>query len=61
MHLHALPKTRVDPELLLPRMRATGIVRGADFLDMSEADFDDVINVNLKGVFLVHLPHSSTL
>lgn len=29
-----------------------GIVRSADFLDMSEADFDDVINVNLKGTFL---------
>jgi NAD(P)-dependent dehydrogenase (short-subunit alcohol dehydrogenase family) len=29
-----------------------GIVRSADFLDMSEADFDDVIKVNLKGVFL---------
>ena len=32
-----------------------GIVKGADFLDMSEADFDAVINVNLKGVFLVCL------
>lgn len=30
-----------------------GIVKGADFLDMSEQDFDDVIRVNLKGVFLV--------
>lgn len=30
-----------------------GIVRGADFLDMTEEDFDDVISVNLKGVFLV--------
>ena len=30
-----------------------GIVRAADFLDMSEADFDEVIRVNLKGVFLV--------
>jgi len=29
-----------------------GIVRGADFLDMTEEDFDDVISVNLKGVFL---------
>ncbi|KAK9840813.1 hypothetical protein WJX81_006730 [Elliptochloris bilobata] len=29
-----------------------GIVKGADFLEMSEADFDAVINVNLKGVFL---------
>jgi len=30
-----------------------GIVRAADFLDMSEVDFDEVIRVNLKGVFLV--------
>jgi NAD(P)-dependent dehydrogenase (short-subunit alcohol dehydrogenase family) len=30
-----------------------GIVRGADFLDMTETDFDEVIAVNLKGVFLV--------
>lgn len=30
-----------------------GIVRAADFLEMSEDDFDAVIRVNLKGVFLV--------
>ncbi len=30
-----------------------GIVKGADFLDMTENDFDDVVRVNLKGVFLV--------
>lgn len=36
-----------------------GIVKGADFLDMSEQDFDDVIRVNLKGVFLVS--HTSVL
>lgn len=30
-----------------------GIVRAADFLDMTEADFDEVIRVNLKGMFLV--------
>lgn len=29
-----------------------GIVRAADFLEMSEGDFDAVIRVNLKGVFL---------
>ena len=29
-----------------------GIVRAADFLDLAEADFDAVIRVNLKGVFL---------
>ena len=35
-----------------------GIVRVADFLDMSEEDFDDVIRVNLKGCFLVrYKPH----
>lgn len=32
-----------------------GIVRAADFLDMTEADFDEVIRVNLKGMFLVGL------
>lgn len=32
-----------------------GIVKGADFLDMTETDFDDVVRVNLKGVFLVSL------
>lgn len=32
-----------------------GIVKGADFLDMTEQDFDDVIRVNLKGVFLVSM------
>jgi NAD(P)-dependent dehydrogenase (short-subunit alcohol dehydrogenase family) len=30
-----------------------GIVHGADFLDLSEADFDRVLGVNLKGSFLV--------
>jgi glucose 1-dehydrogenase len=30
-----------------------GIVHGADFLDISEADFDRVLRVNLKGAFLV--------
>lgn len=29
-----------------------GIVRSNDFLDYSESDWDDVIRVNLKGVFL---------
>ena len=29
-----------------------GIVHAADFLDLEEADFDRVIRVNLKGVFL---------
>jgi len=30
-----------------------GIVHGADFLDVTEADFDRVLRVNLKGTFLV--------
>lgn len=30
-----------------------GIFRAADFLDISEADFDAVLRVNLKGAFLV--------
>ncbi|MET0596564.1 MAG: SDR family NAD(P)-dependent oxidoreductase [Mesorhizobium sp.] len=30
-----------------------GIVHGADFLEISEADFDRVLTVNLKGSFLV--------
>lgn len=30
-----------------------GIVASADFLDVSEADFDRVLKVNLKGAFLV--------
>jgi NAD(P)-dependent dehydrogenase (short-subunit alcohol dehydrogenase family) len=29
-----------------------GIVHAADFLDLEEADFDRVISVNLKGIFL---------
>ena len=29
-----------------------GIVHAADFLDLEEADFDKVIRINLKGVFL---------
>ena len=30
-----------------------GIIHGADFLDIEEADFDRVLRVNLKGAFLV--------
>src|SRR5680860_1180101 len=30
-----------------------GIVAGGDFLEISEADFDRVLSVNLKGAFLV--------
>lgn len=32
-----------------------GIVKGADFLETTEADWDDVLNVNLKGPFIVSL------
>ncbi len=35
-----------------------GIVRAAEFLDMSEQDFDDVIRINLKGTFLVRRSHA---
>lgn len=30
-----------------------GIVHGAEFLDLKEADFDRVLNVNLKGTFML--------
>ena len=30
-----------------------GIFRASDFLDVSEEQFDEVCNINLKGVFLV--------
>src|SRR5262249_20393287 len=30
-----------------------GIIHGADFLDLTQADFDRVLRVNLKGAFLV--------
>ena len=30
-----------------------GIVRTADFLEMSDMDFDEVLDINLKGVFIV--------
>lgn len=30
-----------------------GIVRTADFLEMSDTDFDEVLDINLKGVFIV--------
>ncbi len=30
-----------------------GILRAADFLEVSEADFDEVLRINLKGSFLV--------
>jgi glucose 1-dehydrogenase len=30
-----------------------GIIHGADFLDLTESDFDRVLRVNLKGAFLV--------
>lgn len=36
-----------------------GIVKPCEFLDMSEEDWDAVLRVNLKGVFLVSLLNSS--
>ena len=33
-----------------------GIVKGADFLETTEEDWDDVLNVNLKGPFIVSPP-----
>ncbi|MBA4783972.1 MAG: 3-oxoacyl-ACP reductase FabG [Rhizobiales bacterium] len=30
-----------------------GVVHGADFLDLKEEDFDRVLNINLKGAFLL--------
>ena len=34
-------------------MNNAGIFRAADFLDVTKADFDAVMSVNLKGSFLV--------
>ena len=33
-----------------------GIIHAADFLDLTEADFDRVLRVNLKGAFLMGKP-----
>lgn len=38
-----------------------GIVKGADFLDITEADWDAVMNVNLKGAFIVSFISFATL
>jgi len=42
---------------LVPRLdilvNNAGIIHTADFLDLAEADFDRVIRVNLKGMFLI--------
>ncbi|MFT3665043.1 SDR family NAD(P)-dependent oxidoreductase [Piscinibacter sp.] len=55
-------KAEVDAALAatlaaLPRVHAlvnnAGIFKAADFLDISEADWDAVLGVNLKGAFLV--------
>lgn len=60
VHVMQLGLQRCDAELC--RCRCAGIVRGADFLDMTETDFDEVIAVNLKGVFLASsLPFSLAL
>ncbi len=55
-------KTEVEAALVttlqtMPRLHAlvnnAGIFKAADFLDITEADWDAVIGVNLKGAFLV--------
>jgi len=48
------PHARPPPKPLPPHRppNTTGIVKAAPFLEMTEADFDAVISVNLKGVFL---------
>ncbi len=40
------------PYSAVHRTALAGIVRSAPFLEMSEEDFDAVLAVNLKGVFL---------
>jgi len=49
-NLVTLAKTAGDIDILVNN---AGIIHGADFLDLTEADFDRVLRVNLKGAFLV--------
>ena len=46
-------ETRVHFSALDVLVNNAGIIHTADFLDISEADFDRVLRVNLKGAFLV--------
>ena len=51
---HRLVATTVaDHSALDVLVNNAGIIHTADFLDISEADFDRVLRVNLKGAFLV--------
>jgi glucose 1-dehydrogenase len=49
-NLVTLAKATGDIDILVNN---AGIIHGADFLDLTEADFDRVLRVNLKGAFLV--------
>ena len=62
VHCNVALKTEVDAALALTLstfghvdalVNNAGIFKAADFLDITEADWDAVINVNLKGAFLV--------
>lgn len=46
-------KTMLDHGRIDVLVNNAGIFRAADFLDVSEADFDAVLRINLKGAFLV--------
>ena len=52
-----MPRIAATPRRLRPRSTSlinnAGIFAAADFLDITEADWDAVIGVNLKGAFLV--------
>ncbi len=48
-----LSETRSTFDRLDVLVNNAGIVAGGDILDLSEADFDKVIGVNLRGAFLV--------
>jgi NAD(P)-dependent dehydrogenase (short-subunit alcohol dehydrogenase family) len=64
MYVHCDVGDKVDVDALVARtvrshgridvlVNNAGIFKAADFLDVSEADFDAVLRVNLKGAFLV--------
>jgi len=62
VHCNVASKTEVDAALAATLaafgridglVNNAGIFRAADFLDITEADWDTVIGVNLKGAFLV--------
>jgi NAD(P)-dependent dehydrogenase (short-subunit alcohol dehydrogenase family) len=59
LECHWIALSRALRVILLCVILWAGIVKSADFLEMTESDFDDVINVNLKGVFLVQFQSST--